>query len=34
MAIFYEIFLPVGVGPADMVLIAGVFLIAGVIKGF
>ena len=34
MAIFYETFLPVGVGPADMVLIAGVFLIAGVIKGF
>jgi uncharacterized membrane protein YfcA len=34
MAIFYETFLPVGVGPTDMVLIAGVFLIAGVIKGF
>ena len=34
MTIFYETFLPVGIDPADMVLIAGVFLIAGVIKGF
>ena len=34
MDVFYETFLPAGIEPAEMVLVAGIFFIAAVIKGF
>ena len=34
MDVFYETFLPAGIEPAEMVLVAGIFFIAALIKGF